>query len=84
MPDGKRIISGGWDRVRVWDVETAKEVLKLDANTKGVWRITVSPDGKWIAGSGVDHSMKVWDTQTGKQVLTAEAKNVASVAAPPA
>jgi WD40 repeat protein len=82
-PDGKRIISGGRDRVRVWDVETAKEVLELEANTKGVWRVAVSPDGKWIAGSGVDHSVKIWDTQTGKQVRTTKSTNVVSVAFSP-
>lgn len=54
-PDGKFLISGGANSVaRVWDVENAKESMKLDvpigkSSTEFLSDINYSPDGKTIA-----------------------------------
>ena len=35
-PDGSRLVSGGWDgTVRVWDVQTGRELQTLSTGTKG-------------------------------------------------
>lgn len=51
-PDGKRLASAGGDRVKVTDLDTGKEILKLK-NSRGMEFLSVvyAPDGRWLAGS---------------------------------
>ncbi len=57
-PDGRRAYStsggssdNGWrdgtdSAIRVWDVETARQVGKLEGHKGIVWRVAISPDGR--------------------------------------
>ena len=68
-PDGKRIASGGQDRVvRVWDAVDGRELLALQGHTGQVETVKFSPDGKWIASGSADRSVKIWNAETGKQL----------------
>lgn len=51
-PDGKHVLSASDDgTVRVWDVTTGKEVLKVSVTKPGgFFCVAVSPDGKLFAG----------------------------------
>lgn len=51
-PDGTRVASAGGDHVKVTDLATGKELLKLK-NSRGMNFLSVafSPDGRWLAGS---------------------------------
>ena len=70
-PDGKRIVSGGFDRrVRVWDAKTGQEQLVLPGHNPTVSSVAFSPDGHWVISGGHDNAVKVWDSTTGKQVYT--------------
>jgi len=70
-PDGKRIVSGGYDNsVKVWNVATGRETLKLKGHAGWVQSVAFSPDGRWIASGGNDNVVKVWDTETGLETLT--------------
>jgi WD40 repeat protein len=52
-PDGKRLVSGGADwTVRLWDLETGKELTYLDGHGGGVLDVAFSPDGKRILSAG--------------------------------
>ncbi len=66
-PDGKTLASGGWDDcVRLWDVETGKEIRKIDAHKAMVGSVVFSRDGKVLASRGaLDGSAKLWDPTTG-------------------
>jgi WD40 repeat protein len=73
--DGKLIITGGKDGVRLWDAATGKEVRQL-----GSWVqvMAVSPDGAFVAAvckdgpapprrpGGKQETIHVWETATGK------------------
>jgi WD40 repeat protein len=66
-PDGKVLASGGWDdTVRLWNVETGKEIRRLDAHKAMVGHVAFSPDGKLLASrGGLDGTVRVWDPTTG-------------------
>ena len=76
-PDGRLAYStsGGTDHwhdgadpaVRVWEVETGREVRKLEAHTGRVMGLSVSPDGHRVLTGG-DPGLILWDADTGKEL----------------
>ena len=52
-------------RVGLWLHEVAMSPVALWGTERGAWRATFSPNGKWIATSDWDGSIKVWDLQRG-------------------
>lgn len=68
-PDGSRLVTGSrWDRVDVWDVNTA-ELLNSMTHGDEVISISYSPDGRTIASGSDDGEVRVWDADTGEQRL---------------
>ncbi len=67
-PDSRTLLSAGEDRtVRFWDVETGKELARLEG---AGFPLAVSPDGKWLAAgsSNADSTVRLWDLATRKRV----------------
>jgi RNA polymerase sigma factor (sigma-70 family) len=73
-PDGKRALSGGAcygdgdPTVRLWDVATGKELLKLEGHTVGVYSLAFLPGGKKAVSGGGEGTIRVWDLETGKEL----------------
>jgi WD40 repeat protein len=80
--DGKRLVSGSGDRnvarldpdadndcsVRVWEVETGKQLQEFKGHTFDASSVAFSPDGTLIASGGADRICLVWDTATGREI----------------
>lgn len=68
-PNGKLIISHGWDNtVRIWDAETFKELKVLRGHSDQVWRATISNDSKLIASGSMDRTFIIWNVETGEKI----------------
>jgi WD40 repeat protein len=67
LPDGKRGISAAMDgSVRVWDLETGKQLYSLP-HPGGAYDLAVSADGRRAVTPGYgDRCVRLWDLEGGK------------------
>jgi WD40 repeat protein len=75
MPDGKQILIGGDDGLKVLDVSNGKVVRSFEQDDNRVEHLAVSPDGKLAlcAGGIKDRNhesgdLKLWDVASGKPI----------------
>src|SRR5262249_20212345 len=55
--------------VRIWDVETAKELLTFASHSGPVTCVAYSPDGQHIVSGSQDRIVRVWDSHTGQTTV---------------
>lgn len=77
-PDGRYLLSGAGDysvenggqdfSVRLWEIETGKEIRRLEGHTSAVMGVDFSPDGRFALSASLDRSLIYWDLTTGEQV----------------
>jgi WD40 repeat protein len=61
-PDGRRIVSGSDDNLRLWDTATGKRIgLPLQGQTSRVFSVAFSLDGKRIISGSDDNTLRLWD-----------------------
>ncbi|KAG1805668.1 uncharacterized protein BJ212DRAFT_1486229 [Suillus subaureus] len=70
FPDGRRMISGSWDKTAwQWDLQAGKEIEEArNVCERGIWVVVVSKDGRWAitGGGGLGHGeLKVIEVETG-------------------
>ena len=67
--DGEQIVSGSCDgTVRVWDVQSGRQLGCFRGHENWVNAVVYSPDGRKIISGSRDHTIRVWDVQSGRQL----------------
>jgi RNA polymerase sigma factor (sigma-70 family) len=66
-PDGKSVISTGFDDVCVWDASTGKEIRHLQGFTARGAAFALAPDGKTVA-TDREGNVELWDLATGNKM----------------
>lgn len=67
---GRTVVSGGYDGRLIWsDVKTREVIRRVDAHSKWLRQIAVSPDGTKFATVGDDMVCRLWNTATGDRLL---------------
>jgi WD40 repeat protein len=85
-PDGRFLVSGSADSsVKIWDLETGRELWTLPEHEAAVKSVAYSPDGRRVLSGAADYSIKLWDVETGEALksLTGHSNVVNSVAYSP-
>ncbi len=66
-PDGKRIISGGEDKIlRLSDTATGEELAKFEGHEREIRSVAVTPNGRFALSSSSDMTVRLWNLATGK------------------
>ncbi|MEG4207737.1 CHAT domain-containing protein [Microcoleus sp. Pol7_A1] len=87
-PNGKRIVSGSWDKtIRLWDATTGQPLGRpLKGHEAGVTSVAISPNGKLIVSGSWDKTIRLWDATTGQPLgkpLEGHGESISSVAFSP-
>src|SRR5262245_2966780 len=80
-PDGHRVLSGGDNTLKLWDVGTGALLRTFEGDSNGGF----SPDGLRVLSGSHDKTLKLWDASSGALLRTFEghSNRVASVAFSP-
>ncbi|MCK4628852.1 MAG: family 43 glycosylhydrolase [Sedimentisphaerales bacterium] len=75
-PDGNLIAWVGYKHdVKLFDVNTEKEILTFRGHSAWVRGIAFSPNGKYLATGSNDRTVRLWNVETGKEYLTLRGGN---------
>ncbi len=77
-PDGKTLVVGSETAIKIWNTSSGELINTINApSAEGIKAIALSPDGKTLATTSLDASVKLWNLQDGKmkQTLVPPANN---------
>jgi WD40 repeat protein len=79
LPDGPWLVTGSYgdDRLRIWDLATARLLRKIPGPGRNFRSLTVSPDGRRVAAWADGPQLRVCDLRSGEQLFAAAGRSLA-------
>jgi len=69
--DGNTALSASEDNtLKVWDVESGRELRTLAGHTNAVRGVALSADGRLAVSASEDNTLKVWEVESGRELRT--------------
>ena len=71
MGTGGLAVSASSDHtLKVWEVDSGRELRTLAGHTGGVHGVALSGDGRIAVSASADHTLKVWEVGSGRELRT--------------
>ncbi|ETO14838.1 hypothetical protein RFI_22528 [Reticulomyxa filosa] len=68
-PDMTKIVSSSFDKtIRIWEVESGKEIQKLELHPYWVKNAQFSPDGAMIVACTSNRTIRLWNARSGQEL----------------
>ena len=69
--DGKLLATAGGDKlVKLWDLETHRELAKLEGHVAQVLTLAFDANSTQLISGGADFQLKVWDVKTHERIMS--------------
>src|SRR5262249_45735751 len=65
-PDGRRLASGSWATIKVWDPTATQEAHTFISDPRACWDAAFTPEGHLLALTRRAGSLRVFDVRTGQ------------------
>ncbi|TGT28715.1 WD40 repeat domain-containing protein, partial [Mesorhizobium sp. M4B.F.Ca.ET.169.01.1.1] len=67
--DGHHLITGSGDlTIKVWDLDSGREVKRFEGHEGTVYALALSADGKRLLSASLDGTARLWDIESGNQI----------------
>ena len=67
---GGIVSAGSEGALKLWDLESGKEIVTFKGHTESVNACAFSPDGRRIVSASQDWTLKLWDVESVKEIST--------------
>lgn len=58
--------------VSLWDASTGRHLGTLPGHKQAIWSVTFSPDGRTLASSSADGSLRLWNVASRRELMSVE------------
>lgn len=65
-PDGRRLLSGDFDVLRLWDFNEADPIREFRGHQAAIYAVVYSLDGNYAVSVSDDETARLWDLRTGE------------------
>jgi WD40 repeat protein len=80
-PDGSRVVVAAGPTAGIWDVSTGEEIAILWGHATNINDAAVSPDGKHVITTSLDHTARIWNAETGAETAVLAGHSLAVMGA---